>query len=110
MVKVSGNQIVMTRGDTLKVKLNLTNSDGSAYTPNAQDVIKFGVKEDYETSTFKIEKTIPVQTLLLHITPSDTKTLDYGTYVWDCQITFAETNDVNTFITKGKLKITEEVV
>lgn len=94
----------MTRGDTLRFKLELT-----GYTPATGDEIKFGVKESYDDTTCLIEKTIPLNTMELHLTPSDTEDLDFGTYVWDCQITFAN-GDVYTFITKAKLKIKEEVV
>lgn len=109
MVSINGTTITMTRGDTLKVKLTLANADGTEYTPATGDVIKVGVKADYSDTNCAIEKTVPNDTLILHIAPSDTNTLDFGSYVWDAQITFAN-GDVNTFITKGKLKITEEVV
>lgn len=111
MVSIDGNKITLTRGDTLKFKLNLTDDNGDEYTRESGDTVKFGVKADYGATTpFLIEKTINSnQALVVHITPNDTKNLEYGTYVWDCQITFAD-GSVNTFITKGKFKVTEEVV
>lgn len=110
MVSIDNNKITLTRGDTLKVKFDLTDDNGDTFEPQDGDVVKFGVKTDYEAETpFLIEKIIPNNTQILHIEPSDTKELEYGSYVWDCQITFAN-GDVNTFITKGKFKVTEEVV
>ena len=38
----------------------------------------------------------------------DTKNLDFGTYVYDLQITFAD-GTVDTFISKSILKLEEEV-
>lgn len=104
MVKITNTFIEVTRGDSLRVKLNL-----NGYALQDGDVIKWGLKTTYSDATCVIEKVIPNDTLELYLTPSDTKSLDYGTYVWDCQITFAN-GDVNTFITKARFKITEEVV
>ena len=46
--------------------------------------------------------------MLLQLTPDDTKSLEFGTYVYDIQITYSN-GDVNTFLDKGTLKLTEEV-
>lgn len=103
MISIKGTTIEMTRGDTLRFRFELD------YEPQDGDVIKFGVKESYDDTECLIEKVIPNDGLELHLEPSDTKDLEYGTYVWDAQITFAN-GDVNTFITKAKFKIKEEVV
>lgn len=109
MIKVNGTTITMTRGDTLKVKLTLTEPTGEDYIPKEGDVIKVGVKNNYSDESCLIEKVLPNDTMILHLYPEDTKNLSFGSYVWDAQITF-ENGDVNTFIEKAKLKITEEVV
>ena len=44
----------------------------------------------------------------LTLNPADTKSLDFGTYLYDVQITFAESGDVLTYIEKAKLKLTWE--
>lgn len=46
--------------------------------------------------------------MLLVLEPEDTKTLPFGKYVYDIQITYAD-GKVDTFITKGRLRLTEEV-
>ena len=53
-------------------------------------------------------KDIPSDTMLLVLEPEDTKTLPFGKYVYDIQITYAD-GKVDTFITKGRLRLTEEV-
>lgn len=53
-------------------------------------------------------KDIPIDTMKLILEPGDTKALDFGKYVYDIQLTKV-TGEVDTFITKGSMKITEEV-
>lgn len=109
MVSLKGTKIALTRGDTFKMKLNLSDTSGESYTPKDGDVITFGVKKSYSDDECIIEKIIPNDTLTLHILPEDTKLMNFGDYVWDAQIKFAN-GDVYTFITKASLKIVEEVV
>lgn len=51
MHKLYGNNIRLTRGDTLAVAVGLWNADGTEYTPNAGDVIRFALKQDYAQDT-----------------------------------------------------------
>lgn len=44
----------------------------------------------------------------LILDPADTKPLSFGKYVYDIQLT-KSTGEVDTFITKGTMKLTEEV-
>lgn len=108
-VKVNGTTIAMTRGDTLKLQLELIDSEGEVYTPQTDDVVRFAMKEDYDDVEPLILKVIPNDTLILKLEPEDTKSLPQpSTYVYDLQITFAN-GDVDTFIDKAKFKLTEEV-
>lgn len=107
--KVKGNTIIMTRGDTLKVKVNLSNKDGTPYTPQEGDTIRFACKQDYGEYPLLIRKEVPTDTMLLKLEPSDTKELSFGDYVYDIEITFAN-GDVDTFVDRGTLRLTEEVV
>ena len=109
MIKIDGTSITMTRGDTLKLKLNLATSSGAPYTPNDGDKITFGLKKSCKDDKCLIIKDIPTDTMILHIEPKDTKSLSFGVYVWDCQIEFSN-GDVSTFIPKASFKIAEEVV
>lgn len=108
MVEInSNNNIELTRGDTLKVKVNIfINSE--LYTPQEGDEIRFAMKRNYTDKNPLILKAIPFDTMMLHLKPEDTKHLIFGReYVYDVQITFAN-GDVRTFI-KGKIKLTPEV-
>ena len=99
-------EIELTRGDTLKVKIDVL-INGEAYTPRPEDSLRFAMKTTYNTSKLLVHKDIPIDTCILHLEPEDTKKLRFGEYVYDIQITFAN-GDVNTFIS-GKFKLRPEV-
>lgn len=99
-------EIELTRGDTLKVKIDVL-INGEAYTPRPEDSLRFAMKTTYNTSKLLVHKDIPIDTCILHLEPEDTKKLRFGEYVYDIQITFAN-GDVNTFIS-GKFKLKPEV-
>ena len=100
-------KISLVRGDTLKVRIEILN-DGEIYTPQNGDTLRFAMKKDYSSSRVLINKSIPTDTLILHLKPEDTKKLAFGEYVYDIEITFAN-GDVDTFIS-GILNLKSEVV
>lgn len=106
--KVKRNTIFLTRGDTFKAHLTINYPDGSVYTPKEGDQIRFALKETIEDEGCLIWRDIPIDTMLLVLYPGDTKELEFGTYVYDIQLTKAN-GDVDTFITASKFKITAEV-
>lgn len=106
--KVKKNTIFLTRGDTFKAMLTINNPDGSVYTPVEGDTIRFALKENVEDEECLILRDIPIDTMLLVLYPEDTKSLEFGSYVYDIQLTKAN-GDVDTFITASKLKLTAEV-
>lgn len=106
--KVNKNTITLTRGDTFKALLTINNPDGTEYTPMEGDSIRFALKENVEDRKCLILKEIPTDTMLLVLNPEDTEDMEFGTYVYDIQLTKAN-GDIDTFITASKLKLTEEV-
>lgn len=106
--KVNKNTIYLTRGDTFKAQVTISNPDGSIYTPAEGDSIRFALKETIEDEECLILRDIPIDTMLLVINPEDTKSLGFGSYVYDIQLTKAN-GDVDTFITASKFKLTAEV-
>lgn len=104
----SNNAIYLTRGDTFKAVLTITYPDGSIYTPIEGDSIRFAMKRDVEDTECLILKDIPIDTMMLQLDPADTKELEFGSYIYDIQLTKAN-GDVDTFITASKLKLTVEV-
>jgi len=108
MKKVSNNKITLTRGDTCRIKLSLKDSSGNDFVPGDGDVIRFAAKRYYTDPEPVIYIIVPNDTLILEIKPEDTKNLDFGTYVYDMQITFAD-GTIDTFVSKSMLRIEEEV-
>ncbi len=106
MYSIRKNQILLTRGDTLKVKVNMT-LNGEDYIPQSGDSIRFAMKKNYADGTPLILKDIPIDTQILQLDPEDTKPFPFGQYVFDIEITFAD-GTVDTFIL-GTIKLTEEV-
>lgn len=114
MVSVSDSKIIMTRGDTLRIQVSIE-QDGEVYVPTDGDVVRFALKHttlnsaqtEYTDSDPLILKTIPNDTLILELEPSDTKSLGFGKYDYDIEITF-EDGTVDTFIS-STLKLTKEV-
>ena len=109
MVKFLDNYgIQATKGDTIIMPFVVFNNDGSVYQVQTDDIINFGMKENYSDAECLVEKTIDNNTLKLILEHEDTKDLDVGSYVYDIQITKAENNEVHTFIS-GIINITNEV-
>lgn len=114
MYKVEGTTITMTRGDTLLVQVGIIRDD-TPYTPVAGDSVRFAVKSglnargtNFKESDPLILKTIPIDTMILRLDPDDTKSLDFGNYFYDIEITFAN-GIVDTFIPNSKFVLAPEV-
>lgn len=116
MFTVSGTSISLTRGDSFYTVLSLKRRSGETYTPAEGDKVRFALKRNllnYAKTDFKdpeplILKEIPTDTMLLHLEPSDTKNLAFGSYVYDVEVTFAN-GDVDTVIADAPFELTKEV-
>lgn len=108
MISIEGTTITMTRGDTLRAVIEIQEQDGDAYAPVEGEEVRFAMKRKYADATPLIYRTIPYDTLVLQLDPEDTKALNYGSYVYDIQITRLD-GTVDTFIDRAKLVLTEEV-
>ena len=106
MFKIINNKIQLTRGDTFRATLDITDSEGNTFNPSSGDVIRFAMKKQYSDDDPLIKKII--QNGLLQLDPQDTSGLPFGDYVYDIEITYAN-GDVDTFIERCRLKLTEEV-
>ena len=117
--KIDGTTITLTRGDTLLLKVNMDrkiDNQKQTYTPVSGDSIRFALKHttlnskktDYKDTEPLILKDISINTQILELQPSDTKSLEAGKYVYDIQITFAN-GRVDTFIENATFILTKEV-
>lgn len=105
---ISGTTIKLTRGDTFEAVITAVDPNGENYIPREGDSIRFAMKGKYEDVKPLLIVDIPADTMILTLKPEDTKDLPFGKYVYDIQLTYAD-GRVDTFITKAKLVLTEEV-
>lgn len=99
MFEIKGKDIYLTRGDTFRAQVSMQYRDGGDYTPVPGDKIRFALKRRYSDYHPIFVKNIAIGDLILEIDPDDTKRLNFGEYVYDIEITFAN-GDVDTFIGK----------
>lgn len=105
---VTGTTIMLTRGDSFIADILIAGQDGQPYIPVEGDIIRFAMKISYKDAQPLLIRNIPIDTMKLAINPEDTKELAFGKYVYDIELT-KSTGEVDTFITKAVIKITEEV-
>jgi hypothetical protein len=115
MFKTCGNNIYITRGDSSTLAVDILNADGTAYSMVDGDVINFTVKKHATDAAALISKSTSDSTITvtgneasIGINPGDTKSLDYGIYLYDVQITHKD-GSVDTFITPTPFSVMEEV-
>lgn len=113
-IRLSGTTILMTRGDTLRLKVTIYQDD-AIYEPQDKDTVRFAMRPaalNVSKTAFRndvvVMKDIPIDTLVLELEPSDTKKLQFGTYMYDIQLTMAD-GTVDTFIHEATLKLLPEV-
>lgn len=105
---VNGTSITLTRGDSFAADIGIIQPDGEPYVPSEGDQIRFAMNRNVKDEEVLILREIPIDTMRLVLTPEDTKDLEFGSYVYDIQLT-KSTGKVDTFITKSTLTLTEEV-
>ena len=106
--RVNGTTIYLTRGDTFRAVITISNPDGSIYTPQEGDKVRFAMKEDIESEELLIFREVPIDTMELVLYPGDTKGLEYGSYVYDIQLTRAD-GMITTIVPASRFRLTEEV-
>ena len=116
MYIISGTAIKLTRGDSFYAEVGIKNASGTAYVLQEGDKVRFYLKRnvmtpaqaEYADKRPLVTKTIPNDTLILHIEPDDTKNLAFGEYVYDLELTYAN-GDVDTFINNAPFALLAEV-
>lgn len=105
---ISGNRITLTRGDTFIAHIDIFDPDGNPYIPTVGSSVRFAMKKSYDDKVPLLFINIPIDTMMLLIRPDDTRLLPFGKYVYDIQLTKSN-GEVDTFIERAMLKLTEEV-
>lgn len=99
------SQFQMTRGDTETLKITVFRDD-EEYTLQEGDKLVFTLKQNTYTKNILLQKLFVDNEI--RIEHEDTKDLNYGTYYFDVQLTFAN-GDVQTVIKPSKFILTDEV-
>lgn len=105
---VKGTTITLTRGDSFAADIGMFQPNGDPYIPTEGDKVRFAMKRSIKDKDVLILKDIPIDTMKLVLNPEDTKELEFGSYIYDIQLT-KSTGEIDTFITKSTLVLTEEV-
>ena len=81
MIKISGKNIAITRGDCEPFTITLTGED----VPADGEKVLFSVKKDSSSAHPVLEKELNVkdQKVVIQIMNADTKNLAFGVYEWD---------------------------
>jgi hypothetical protein len=105
-IKEAGKKvnITMTRGDSesLTVTCSVPFANG--------DTVYFTVREDAESEILlqKVIEEFPDGAAVIPIYPEDTEGMDFGNYVYDLQVTWAD-GTVKTVIDPSSFRLNEEV-
>lgn len=110
----NGYDIKLTRGDYFATYIGITDID-EPYQPVEGDKLRFAIKHnilkadgsDYTDTQPLVNIPIPLDTCLLQIQSEHTKSLAFGEYAYDIELTHVD-GKPDTFI-KGILELTEEV-
>lgn len=107
MVKVTeDNSVFITKGDS--AELEITIKDGEETYDYSNDVVKFGVKQNFNDVDCIIEKTVD-ENGKVTLAPEDTKDLAVGTYFYDLKVV-TEDNAVCTVIAAAQFIVGHSVL
>lgn len=101
------NTINLTRGDNCDIIVTIYDHNGDEYEIQEGDTVLFTMKINCETQDIVIQKDI-TSDCIISLTHNDTKSLAYGSYVYDVQLTTAG-QEVYTVIAPAIFNITKEV-
>lgn len=80
------NEIKFIRGDTQVFSLNITDGDGLPYELQPTDKLVLTVKRSIYNTDTVLQKTIDAS-MLIKFEHEDTKSISFGEYVYDVQLT-----------------------
>lgn len=110
MLQIDPNyNITLTRGDTGLFSISLINKDGEEYIPEVGSSLRFAMSKTYGSTDENVvlKKNIPIETMQLVIEPADTKDLDFGSFVYDIELT-DNIGQVSTVV-MAKFTVSKEV-
>ncbi len=100
-------EIGLTRGDTARLTVSITNDAGEDYELQPEDTLTLSVKKAVTDAEYALQKTIE-RTNIFYIEPQDTAGLEFGKYKYDVQLITAN-GEVYTIIEPSTFEILQEV-
>ena len=101
------NNITLTRGDTAVINLTVMNeATGEPYEITDMDRVVLTVKTGTLARAVTFQKALRNGRFIIR--PSDTETLEFGTYRYDVELT-TPAGDVYTIIPPARFEVAEEV-
>lgn len=85
MLRCERNDIHMTRGDSALLSLSVEREDGEPYEIQTGDSVLFTIKKSVYDTAIVVQKKLAGG--LIRLNPEDTKSLKYGTYYYDVELT-----------------------
>ena len=107
MLKITENEVFLTRGDNADIAVTIYDMNGDVYTLQPGDVLTFTMKYNCITEDIILQKNITADSTI-HIQPADTNNLAYGLYWFDVQLTMNGGN-IYTVIDPHPFNIKKEV-
>lgn len=108
MLYIEDNIIKLTRGDTAKFSVSVTNDlFGEDYVVSPEDKFTLTIKKRVKDEVYLLQK-IVFGTTFFHIKPEDTQDFSFGKYVYDVQLNTSD-GDVYTIIEPSTFEILSEV-
>ena len=100
-------EVKLTRGDTARFTVAVTNDEGKAYEIQEGDTLTLSVKKEVTDTEYALQKKI-IGDNTFHIEPKDTAELECGKYKYDVQIDTAD-GEVYTVIEPTLFELLQEV-
>ena len=107
MLDVQGNNIHLTRGDTMFLDIQLNTESGEAYALNEGDKVFFRVKRNASSKDILIQKEV-THDLVLQLDEADTVNMNFGSYYYEVELVTEEGYHF-TAIADAEFEITMEL-
>lgn len=108
---LNGTEIKMTRGDSESLFVSCVDAENNAFDFEAGDTVYLTVKKNINTDVIELQKVITEFDdggATFTFAPNDTKDMDFGSYVYDIQLT-QQDGTITTIVKPSRFILCGEV-
>lgn len=105
VIEQKNKKIILTRGDTASMLIQVVDAEGKEYNIEAEDVITFTMRKT-PNSEIAVQKVADENHYIL-IAPEDTSSLNTGLYVYDVQLRSGD--NIYTIVPMSYFELRSEV-